>query len=119
LIAIQQDEDWNQLRSQLDVVVDRTIFRTAEVFLQGGQAAQDKSALWQAISANIGSLAAFIDAIVLNKRLPIFDYLSTFPDRHENDRAADDRLVDFRRSPRSARRRGAVPPTRTAARRGA
>jgi hypothetical protein len=95
LIAIQQDEDWNQLRSQLDVVVDRTIFRTAEVFLQGGQAAQDKSALWQAISANIGSLAAFIDAIVLNKRLPIFDYLSTFPDRHENDRAADDRLVDF------------------------
>jgi hypothetical protein len=31
---------------------------------------RDKRALWQAISANVGSLAAFIDAIVLNEKLP-------------------------------------------------
>jgi hypothetical protein len=70
LIAIHQDDDWEQLRNQLALVVDPTIFRTAEVFLQGERAAQDKRALWQAISANVGSLAAFIDAIVLNEKLP-------------------------------------------------
>jgi hypothetical protein len=95
LIAIQQDEDWKQLRNELKIVVDPTIFRTAEVFLQGEQAARDKRALGQAISANVGSLAAFIDAIVLNEKLPIFDYLSTFPDRHDDDRAGDARLIEF------------------------
>lgn len=77
------------------MVVDPTIFRTAEVFLQGERAARDKRTLWHAISANIGSLASFIDAIVLNDKLPIFDYLSTFPDRHDEDRAGDARLIEF------------------------
>lgn len=46
-------------------------------------------------SANLGSLAAFVDAVVLNDKLPIFDYMSTFPDRHEQDRADDARLVEL------------------------
>jgi hypothetical protein len=82
LIAIKQDEDWNQLPSELNVVVDPTIFRTAEVFLQGEQAAQDKSALWQAISANVGSLAAFIDAIVLNPKLLFGGYAKRVGGQH-------------------------------------
>jgi hypothetical protein len=55
LITIQQDDDWEQLRTELKIVVDPTIFRTAEVFLQGERAAHDKRTLWQAISANVGS----------------------------------------------------------------
>lgn len=95
MITIEQDGDWEQLRDQLKVVVDPTIFRTAEVFLQGERAASNKRALWQAISANVGSLAAFVDAVVLNQKLPIFDYLSTFPDRPDDDRDDDARLIEF------------------------
>jgi len=96
VIAISQENDWEKLRARgLKVVVDPTVFRTAEVFLQGQRAARDKRALWQAISANVGSLGTFIDAIVLNDKLPIFDYLSTFPDRHDQDRADDARLVEL------------------------
>ena len=96
MIAIRNETDWDQLRADgLKVVVDPTVFRTAEVFLQGERAARDKRALWQAISANVGSLGTFIDAIVLNDKLPIFDYLSTFPDRHDQDRADDARLVEL------------------------
>jgi hypothetical protein len=94
VIAITSDAEWDQLRS-LNVVVDPTIYRTAEVFFQGERAARDKAEVWKAISANVGSLATFVDAIILNDKLPIFDYLSTFPDRREQERADDARLVDL------------------------
>jgi hypothetical protein len=94
MITITNDADWDQLRS-LDVVVDPTIYRTAEVFFQGERAARNKAEVWNAISANVGSLATFVDAIILNDQLPIFDYLSTFPDRDEKERADDARLVDL------------------------
>jgi hypothetical protein len=65
-------------------VLDPLIFRTAELFLGGGklwlQTADEKEqkAKWQAIDKNIGALLTFFDSVILNDRLPIFDYQSTF-----------------------------------------
>ena len=43
MIRIQDETGWEQLRTDgLKVVVDPTVFRTAEVFLQGERAARDK-----------------------------------------------------------------------------
>ena len=96
-ITVSTEAGWDELRARgLTLVVDPMIFRTGEVFLRGAAgAAREPRELWRAISANVGSLAAFIDAIVLNDRVPIFDYKSTWPDRNEEMLADDAKLVDF------------------------
>jgi len=72
-------------KENLNVVVDPMVFRTADVFLRGLKGVTQSPELkhpetmWKAISNNIGSLCAFFDILVLEKRLPMYDYNITFP----------------------------------------
>jgi hypothetical protein len=73
--------------------------RGAEQSLPGKQADD----VWQALSANLGSLVAFFDALILSERLPLIDYGYTYESRigfeqHElyrrcNNAAQDQLLV--------------------------
>lgn len=91
-IVINTDAEWEKIRHrhddpQLDinVVVDPMVFRTADVFLQGLKPLMQSRELihpasrWNAISSNIGSLCTFFDLLILEGRLPMYDYDTTFP----------------------------------------
>jgi hypothetical protein len=85
-IEIQTSADWEKIRQEnLKVVVDPMVFRTADVFLRGqngvGRSGElkDPEIIWRAISSNIGSLCAFFDTLILEERLPMYDYGMTFP----------------------------------------
>ena len=107
-IEIKTDADWEKIRDEkLNVVVDPMVFRTADVFLRGAQGMaksrelKHPATMWSAISSNIGSLCTFFDALILEKRLPMYDYAMTFPPDIETGRhtlietcnAADEVLV--------------------------
>lgn len=97
-IAIENDEDWESKlrRPGLTLVVDPMIFRTADVFLRGARGApKDPQSVWRAITANLGSLSAFIDCLVLHERMPIFDYNSSFPEWDASVDTKHTSLVDF------------------------
>jgi hypothetical protein len=88
-ILIEESDDWKMIRRKnLNVVVDPMVFRTAEVFLRGlhgfleqRQAPEPKhpESMWNAIKSNIGSLCLFFDSLILEERLPMYDYYMTFP----------------------------------------
>lgn len=64
------------------MVVDPMVFRTADVFLRGAGGLARSSApetMWSAISSNVGALCTFFDTVILEKRLPMYDYDETFP----------------------------------------
>jgi hypothetical protein len=42
------------------------------MFAQGKRGARDQS--WQTIRSNVDSLATFVDALVLEPGIPVFDY---------------------------------------------
>jgi len=62
-------------------ILDPLIYRSAEVFLEGkSRAPPDGPRIWDdGLSKNLDSLSAFIDAIVFEEQLPVFDYEVTFP----------------------------------------
>ena len=86
MIEINTSADWEKIRQEkLEVVVDPMVFRTADVFLRGAKGiarSQDlihPGTMWSAISSNVGSLCTFFDTLILETRLPLYDYGSTFP----------------------------------------
>jgi hypothetical protein len=78
-IAIQKAADWQQLPSHgLQTVIDPMVLRCGELFLQGRAGTSAPEATWSVLSANALTLGMFFDALILNERLPIFDYGDTF-----------------------------------------
>lgn len=84
-LAITSNTDWDKFHNgRPDLIVDPMIFRSADVYLRGRRGveqmlpgkAQDE--VWTALSANVGSLVAFFDALILSERLPIIDYGYTY-----------------------------------------
>jgi hypothetical protein len=74
MIRIDTPEDWGKLRREgLLTVLDPLTFRTAETFLRGAPPKDDET-LWAAISKNVDALAAFVDALMVHDKLPVFDY---------------------------------------------
>lgn len=98
-IEVNTSADWELIRSEgLKVVVDPMVFRSADVFLRGRSGVKTSpdpkpdEKMWSAISSNIGSLCAFFDALILEERLPMYDYNYTFPGDIEEGKKA---LVDY------------------------
>src|SRR5690242_15192435 len=86
VIEIRSPADWEQIpKAGLKVVVDPMVFRTADVFLRGARGLakspelKHPATMWNAISSNIGALCTFFDLLILEKRLPMYDYGMTFP----------------------------------------
>jgi hypothetical protein len=78
MIHISTPGDWSTLRGAgLVTVLDPLTFRAAETFLRGAPEQGDED-LWQTLSKNIDALATFVDAVMLNDRLPVFDYYVTW-----------------------------------------
>lgn len=95
-IVIEHVDDFKILVDQkLSTVVDPMVFRAGEIFLRGLAAlnrGDDQSSLtrdgaWEFLERNIPALGFFIDAAILNERLPLFNYAETF----EHDKNFDAR----------------------------
>jgi hypothetical protein len=70
-------EDWATLKNEgLTSVIDPAVVRIADLFLRGNQAAS--TANWAVIKTNLASLVAFVDSLVLEPGIPVFDYWYTF-----------------------------------------
>src|SRR5215472_15331002 len=79
IVKITEPEDWATLKGlRADVVLDPVVLRTAHLFLQGRSGTDKPSETWKAIESNIGTLAAFVDAVILSNQIPVFNYGTTY-----------------------------------------
>ena len=75
IVKITDPEDWATLqRLGADVVLDPVVLRTAHLFLLGRSGTEKPDEVWKAIESNIGTLATFVDAIILSEQVPVFNY---------------------------------------------
>jgi hypothetical protein len=85
-VEIKNHTDWQEKfpGGQPEVIVDPMIFRSADVYLRGRKGVEQSlpgkkpDDVWKALSANVGSLVTFFDALILSERLPIIDYGFTY-----------------------------------------
>jgi hypothetical protein len=79
-ITVAEPEDWSRLKaSGLQVVVDPLIYRLGEFFLEGARGAgHERDLRWGTLTSDLGALISFFDLIVLNDKLPAFNYFDTF-----------------------------------------
>lgn len=79
-VDLESTSDWNELRNMgLGVVVDPMVFRSGEIFLKGSSGSySSKDANWDVLSHNLHSIGAFFDALILNEKIPVFDYGHSF-----------------------------------------
>jgi hypothetical protein len=79
ILKITEPEDWATLKALgADVVLDPVVLRTAHLFLLGRSGTDKPDEVWKAIESNIGTLAAFVDAMILSDQIPVFNYGSTY-----------------------------------------
>jgi hypothetical protein len=92
---VEKTDDWASLRTHgLTSVIDPTLVRVAELFLRGERAAT--AANWAVIEANLASLIAFVDLLVLAPGIPVFDYWYSFfgtPEFSDGDDSADSNRI--------------------------
>ena len=78
-IIIKETPDWQKLLSQkLDTVVDPMVFRCGELFLRGARGVDARDNVWALLKANLHAIGMFFDHLILNKKLPVFNYGDTF-----------------------------------------
>lgn len=79
-ISIDTEADWQKLAADnLRIVLDPMLLRCGELFLQGAAgAAVGREAAWNVLTANPIALGMFFDALILNERIPVFNYGDTF-----------------------------------------
>lgn len=78
-IAIKETSDWQKLRKQgLETVIDPMVFRCGELFLKGVSNAPVPDKIWNLLTANLHAIEMFFDSLVLNEKLPVFNYGDTF-----------------------------------------
>jgi hypothetical protein len=102
-INIKTEEDWDKISGEgIKVVVDPMVFRTADVFLRGkngiagSRELTHPESMWNAISSNIGALCTFFDTLILEERIPMYDYDQTFPgDNYAGRRALIEYCNEF------------------------
>ncbi len=79
VVKITEPEDWATLkRLGADVVLDPVVLRTAHLFLLGRSGTDKPDEVWKAIESNIGTLATFVDSIILSEQVPVFNYGTTY-----------------------------------------
>jgi hypothetical protein len=77
-ITIEQATDWQQLPKRgLETVIDPMVLRCGELFLKGISGV-DNSEVWSLLKANLLALGTFFDCLILNEKIPVFNYGDTF-----------------------------------------
>jgi hypothetical protein len=88
IVTISQNDDWKQLRQRkATTVIDPMVVRVADLFARGGRDDPDN---WKIIKNNIAGLATFVDALILESGIPVFDYWAT-----GGGWARDQRIFDY------------------------
>jgi hypothetical protein len=76
LVTIASDDDWDLLRDRnATSVIDPMVVRVADLFARGRSAGGPDA--WSVIKGNLVNLATFVDAVVLEPGIPVFDYWYT------------------------------------------
>jgi hypothetical protein len=88
-VTIQSQDDWLKIANISGPVVDPMILRCGEIFLRGAHGANDAAAAWDLLTKNIHALGTFFDRLILDERIPVFDYADTF----EIDQNFDNRTL--------------------------
>lgn len=79
-LAVTRPEDWGTLKDNgLKVIVDPLIYRLGQFFLEGARpAGPERDLRWGTLRSDLGALVSFFDLIVLNDKLPAFNYFDSF-----------------------------------------
>jgi hypothetical protein len=78
-IEIIKTDDWNNLvNGRLTTVLDPMVIRCGELFLRGRSASGDPDSTWGLLDKNVHAIGMFFDQLVLNEKIPIFNYGDTF-----------------------------------------
>src|SRR6266571_1032149 len=93
--TIKDESGWKGLAAAgLDTVIDPMVFRCGELFLRGAGGVESPDASWDFLSANIHGLQIFFDALILNEKLPVFNYGDTFDMKLNFDQGVFGRIND-------------------------
>ena len=78
-INVSNEYGWQQLVSNnLKTVVDPLVLRSGEFFLQGKKGASSANSEWDFLKKNLHSVGMFFDALILQEKIPVFNYADTF-----------------------------------------
>jgi len=102
-LFVSKQEDWLTIAQLGGPVVDPMILRCGELFLQGATGVRDANAAWDLLTRNIHALGTFFDRLILDERIPVFNYADTFDHGHNFDQrtlgqvnVSDEVLVDVK-----------------------
>ena len=87
-MTVQHQTDWPSVAALGGSVMDPMIVRCGELFLRGAAGARAPQAAWDLLSRNIMAIGTFLDRIILEPRLPIFNYADTFDHGQNFDQRA-------------------------------
>lgn len=88
-LGIDRRADWAQLsRQRLTTVLDPMVLRCGELFLEGRSGAADPDGAWELLDRNLGALGLFFDRLILDERLPVFNYGDSFDAQRNFDQRA-------------------------------
>jgi len=77
-VIIQGPEDWPQISRIGGPVIDPMIFRCGDLFLKGAPGVEDSNAAWDLLTRNLHALGVFFDRLILDEKIPVFNYADTF-----------------------------------------
>src|ERR1700722_933552 len=95
-ITIANESDWKQLAAQgFSTVLDPMVVRCGELFLRGVQEAVAAETVWELLESNVHGVAMFFDRLVLDDKIPIFNYGDTFDMKLNFDQRVFSRINDY------------------------
>lgn len=77
-LFVEKPEDWQSVAAIGGPVVDPMILRCGELFLRGSANTYNPPDAWDLLDKNIHALATFFDRLILDEKIPVFDYSFTF-----------------------------------------
>jgi len=77
-VSIEKPDDWPAIAKLGGPVVDPMILRCGELFLRGAAGVTDADAAWDLMTKNIHALGMFFDRLILDEKIPVFNYADTF-----------------------------------------
>lgn len=87
-ITVDKSDDWLQIAGLRAPVVDPMILRCGELFLRGAAGARNANTAWDLMTRNIHALGTFFDRLILDEKIPVFNYADSFDlDQNFNQRA--------------------------------
>src|SRR2546422_10278357 len=93
-ILVKETSDWQKLLVG-ETVVDPMVFRCGELFLKGAKEAGDPKKTWDLLTCNIHAIGMFFDSLILNEKLPVFNYGDTFDDHLNFEQRVLTKINDY------------------------